>query len=474
MNPADNADFGLLSPATAGTAASRLTSDYQFIQAMLDVELEWVRVLADAGHIDAGLIPAVEAASTAEQYDAAALAERAQGGGNPVIPLLGDLRARVKESSPAAAAAIHKGATSQDILDSALLLMANRTLEVILADLKAAASALARLADTHRGTVTVARTLTQHSLPSTFGLKAANWLSGIGQAGVQLSGVAGKLPLQWGGAAGTMAALTAVAAKGPQNTTANNDGGALALAAQLAERLGLADPVAPWQTNRLPVTALAAALADVLAAAGKVANDVLLLSRPEFGEVSEPRAEGRGVSSAMPQKQNPVLSVLIRSAALAAPGHLAQVQAAAAGAIDERPDGSWHVEWQALRQLLRLAGGAAAKLAELADGLVVHADRMQENLAITGPLVVSEKIMATVAPLLDDGAAGSGKPKVQALVNESLSGGKPFAQLLRGAVPQDKLSDADLQALLDPAGYLGQSDELITRIIEHFSDWSKA
>ncbi|NMR29465.1 lyase family protein [Crystallibacter degradans] len=474
MNPADNADFGLLSPASAGTAASRLTSDYQFIQAMLDVELEWVRVLADAGYIDAGLVPAVEAASAAEQYDAASVAERAQGGGNPVIPLLGDLRARVKEASPAAAAAIHKGATSQDILDSALLLMASRTLEVILADLKTTASALARLADTHRGTVTVARTLTQHSLPSTFGLKAANWLSGVGQAGVQLSEVAGRLPLQWGGAAGTMAALTAMAAKGPQNKTANNDGGALALAAQLAGRLGLADPVAPWQTNRLPVTALAAALADVLAAAGKVANDVLLLSRPEFGELSEPRAEGRGVSSAMPQKQNPVLSVLIRSAALAAPGHLAQVQAAAAGAIDERPDGSWHVEWQALRQLLRLAGGAAAKLAELTDGLVVHADRMQENLAITGPLVVSEKIMATVAPLLDDGAAGSGKPKVQALVNESLSGGTPFTQLLRGAVPQHKLSEADLQALLDPAGYLGQSDELITRIIEHFSDWSQA
>ncbi|QTG80871.1 lyase family protein [Arthrobacter crystallopoietes] len=474
MNPADNADFGLLSPASAGTAASRLTSDYQFIQAMLDVELQWVRVLADAGYIDAGLLPTVEAASTAGQYDAASLAERAQGGGNPVIPLLGDLRARVKESSPAAAAAIHKGATSQDILDSALLLMASRTLEVILADLKTAAAALARLAETHRGTVTVARTLTQHSLPSTFGLKAANWLSGVGQAGVQLSEVAGRLPLQWGGAAGTMAALASVAAKGPQNKTANNDGGALALAAQLAERLGLADPVAPWQTNRLPVTALAAALADVLAAAGKIANDVLLLSRPEFGELSEPRAEGRGVSSAMPQKQNPVLSVLIRSAALAAPGHLAQVQAAAAGAIDERPDGSWHVEWQALRQLLRLAGGAAAKLAELADGLVVHADRMQENLAITGPLVVSEKIMATVAPLLDDGAAGSGKPKVQALVNESLTGGTPFAQRLRGAVPQDKLSDADLQALLDPAGYLGQSDELITRIIEHYSDWSQA
>ena len=244
------------------------------------------------------------------------------------------------------------------------------------------------------------------------------------------------------------------------------------MAARLAERLGLADPVAPWQTNRLPVTALAAALADVLAAAGKVANDVLLLSRPELGEVSEPAAEGRGGSSAMPQKQNPVLSVLIRSAALAGPGHLAQIQAAAAGAIDERPDGSWHVEWQALRQLLRLAGGAAAKLAELAEGLVVHPERMRRNLAITGELVVSERIMATVAPLLDGGSPGAGKAKVQSLVNQSLANQGTLAQLLRDAVPTDELSDAALAELLDPAGYIGQSSELIDRITSHYAEWS--
>ncbi|MGM0928640.1 MAG: lyase family protein [Actinomycetota bacterium] len=490
MNPADHADFGLLSPASAGTAASRLTSDYQFIQAMLDVELEWTRVLADAGRVPADAVPAVEQASRADLYDAAALAERAQGGGNPVIPLLADLRAETKKHNPAAASAIHQGATSQDILDSALMLMARRTLAGIVTDLKSAAGALARQAEEHRGTITVARTLTQHSLPSTFGLKAANWLSGVAQAGVRLERVAAELPLQWGGAAGTMAALTELA-KRPINaavTTAaasegsaspaagsaapNDDGGALALAARLAERLGLADPVAPWQTNRLPVTALAAALADVLAAAGKVANDVLLLSRPELGEVSEPAAEGRGGSSAMPQKQNPVLSVLIRSAALAGPGHLAQIQAAAAGAIDERPDGSWHVEWQALRQLLRLAGGAAAKLAELSEGLAVHPERMRRNLAITGELVVSERIMATVAPLLDGGSPGAGKSKVQSLVNQSLAKQGTLAQLLRDAVPAGELSDAALAELLDPTGYIGQSSELIDRITSHYAEWS--
>jgi 3-carboxy-cis,cis-muconate cycloisomerase len=490
MNPADHADFGLLSPASAGTAASRLTSDYQFIQAMLDVELEWTRVLADAGRVPADAVPAVEQASRADLYNAAALAERAQGGGNPVIPLLADLRAETKKRNPAAASAIHQGATSQDILDSAMMLMARRTLAGIVTDLKSAAAALARLAEEHRGTITVARTLTQHSLPSTFGLKAANWLSGVAQAGVRLEQVAGELPLQWGGAAGTMAALTELAnrpatlgataaaeSEGSAATAAggaapNDDGGALALAARLAERLGLADPVAPWQTNRLPVTALAAALADVLAAAGKVANDVLLLSRPELGEVSEPAAEGRGGSSAMPQKQNPVLSVLIRSAALAGPGHLAQIQAAAAGAIDERPDGSWHVEWQALRQLLRLAGGAVTKLAELSEGLVVHPERMRRNLAITGELVVSERIMATVAPLLDGGSPGAGKAKVQSLVNQSLANQGTLAQLLRDALPADVLTDAALADLLDPAGYIGQSSELIDRITSHYAEWS--
>jgi 3-carboxy-cis,cis-muconate cycloisomerase len=199
---------------------------------------------------------------------------------------------------------------------------------------------------------------------------------------------------------------------------------------------------------------------------------VLLLSRLEIGELSEPRAEGRGGSSAMPQKQNPVLSVLIRSAALSAPGYGAQLQLAAASAVDERPDGGWHVEWQALRQLLRLAGGAAAKLAELAEGLQVHPDRMRTNLELTGPLVVSEKVMAQVAPLLDADEPGSGKAKVQSLVAESLSGGADFAALLRKAVPQDALSDEALSEMLDPAHYVGQSPQLIERIIAQYEEWS--
>ena len=459
MASAETADYGLLSPAWAGTRAAALTSDEALLQAMLDVELEWLRVLASAGLIDAHVPDAVAPACQAARYDIADLAARAQGGGNPVIPLLADVRAIVREEAPAAVGPIHKAATSQDILDTALMLMSARALETILADAYRAQAGLAALARGHAETLSVARTLTQHSLPSTFGLKAAQWLHGIGQATAALESAAASLPLQWGGASGTMAALTATVEETPASP--------LDLAAELAARLGLADPVAPWQTNRLPVTSLGTALADLLAAAGKVSNDVLLLSRPEIGEVSEPRAAGRGGSSAMPQKQNPVLSVLIRSAALSAPGYAAMLQTAAGAADDERPGGSWHVEWQALRQLLRLAGGAAAKLAELTSGLQVHTDAVAGNLSLAGPLVVSEKVMARVAPLLDAGTPGQGKKKVQELVSRSLAG-EDFAALLRSAVPAEALSDAEIKELLDPANYVGQSSALIERIISAY------
>lgn len=462
---ADSADYGLLAPAWAGTAVASLTGDRALLQALLDVELEWVRVLAGAGLADPAAPAAVEAASHAPLYDAASLARRAQGGGNPVIPLLADLRARVRDGghagAEAAAAAIHRSATSQDIMDTALMLLARRALETIITDADRAAAALADLALRHAQTLCVARTLTQHSLPSTFGLRAAQWLHGVGQATENLRAAAAALPLQWGGASGTLAAL-ATATAGPAGQ--GEAPGSFELTGRLADALGLAHPVAPWQTNRLPVTGLEAALQDFTSASGKVANDVLLLSRPEIAEVSEPRAAGRGGSSAMPQKQNPVLSVLIRSAALAAPGYGMQLQAAAAAADDERPSGSWHVEWQALRSLLRLAGGAAAKLAELAAGLQVHTDALARNLAAAGPLVVSEKIMAVVAPLLGNGVPGRGKEIIAAAVSESLASCIPFEELLRRAVPADVLSDAELAKILDPAEYLGEAGTLIERI----------
>ena len=240
----------------------------------------------------------------------------------------------------------------------------------------------------------VARSLAQHSLPSTFGLRAANWLDGLGQAADRLAAAVADLPVQWGGAAGTLASLSGHVDRAHRAGTLGPEVTAFTLVEDLAAELGLAAPAGPWDTNRMAVTGVAAALADVVAACGKIANDVLTSARIENGELGEPLAAGRGGSSAMPHKQNPVLSVLIRSAALSAPGLAARVYTAAGAADDERPDGAWHAEWPALRRLLRVAGGTAALTRELVSGLRVHEDRMRRNLELTGPLLVSEPIMA--------------------------------------------------------------------------------
>ena len=243
------------------------------------------------------------------------------------------------------------------------------------------------------------RSLTQHSLPFTFGLKAAQWFPGLAAAARRLEAL--ELPLQTGGAAGTLAAGTVLT----RATPAPGGHGAPPLNSRTAwPRTWDSATPGPWHTNRLAVTSLGDALAAVTDADGKIASDVLFLSRPEVGELAEPRAAGRGVSSAMPQKQNPVLSVLVRSAALQAPGLAAQLHLAAANFNDERPDGAWHSEWPAFRQLLRLALGAAGHLRELAEGLQVFPGAMQRNLALAGPLLLSEGVSrrrAALAPPLE-------------------------------------------------------------------------
>lgn len=457
------ADHGLLSPAWAGTPVAAATGDAALVQAMLDVEAAWVAVLADAGHCGQPDADALDAAADASLYDLPSIAARGHDGGNPLIPLLADLRRELgSQGAPAsAAAAVHRGATSQDIVDTALMLLAVRSGAIIRADLARAADALEALAARHADTLCVARSLTQHALPTTFGLRAANWLSGVVLAGRRLDEALDAAPLQWGGAVGTLASLTDAVGPDPAEGAGVAD-----LTAALAARLGLADPGAPWHTNRLPVTGLGAALADVAAAAGKVAADVLVLARPEVGEVAEPVAEGKGGSSAMPQKRNPVLSVLLRSAALAAPNHAAQLFLAAGTAVDERPDGAWHSEWPALRELLRLAGGAAEKLAELASGLTVDPEAMARNAAMGGDLLVSERIVSRFAPLID-----GGKAEVQALVKRSLEEGTALRHLLRSAVPADRLSDSELAEALDPSGYLGQARTFIDRAAAGNAAW---
>ncbi|MDQ0211058.1 lyase family protein [Arthrobacter bambusae] len=459
-------DFGLLSPVSASPAVVALTGDRAVIAAILDVEAAWASVLEEAGFAPAGSAAVVTEAAESWAYDAASIAERAQGGANPVIPLLVDLRSRVRGLDASALAAVHTSLTSQDVLDSALMLLAHRVVSALLAEAKGTTTALAALAEQHADTLCVGRSLTQHALPSTFGLKAAQWFHGVAAAAGRLETL--ELPVQFGGAAGTLAAGTVL--------TEGSSSSPFDLADALAGKLGLAPAPAPWHTNRLAVTALGDSLASLTDSFGKIASDLLFLSRPEVAELGEPQAAGRGVSSAMPQKQNPVLSVLIRSAALQAPGLAAQLHMAAANFNDERPDGAWHSEWQALRSLLRLALGAAAQLRELAEGLRVFPEAMRRNLEISGPLLLSEAVASSVAPLL--GADRSeAKAKLQAVVDETLrapAAEQPriYTKLLREVVPASKLSDEELEDLLDPANYIGEAAEISRRILAAYPEFA--
>jgi 3-carboxy-cis,cis-muconate cycloisomerase len=469
---AADGDVGLLRTVSASPLVAALTGDRAVLAAILAVEAGWAAVLEKAGLVPAGSARIVASAAEAGRYDAAGIALRAQGGGNPVIPLLADLRKQVSALDAAgvgAGKAVHTSLTSQDVLDTALMLLARNTVEALLGDLKSTTTALAALAEKHAATLGVGRSLTQHSLPFTFGLRAAQWFHGVAAAGRQLEGI--RFPVQFGGAAGTLAAGSVL--------TAGTSATPFTLADSLAKQLGLATAPAPWHTNRLAITALGNALAAVLGAAGKIAADVLFMSRPEVAELAEPRAAGRGVSSAMPQKQNPVLSVLIRSAALQAPQLVAQLHLATANFNDERPDAAWHIEWPALRELLRLALGAAGHLRELAEGLQVFPEALRRNLEHAGPLLLAEGVGAVVAPLLAEKDGRTGKEQLQDVVDRTLAAraaeqGATYRRLLRQTVPVGALTDLRLDELLDPASYLGQAAEISRRILAAYPDFTPA
>jgi len=420
-------------------------SDGAWVQAMLDAEAALARAEADAGVIPAEAATAIVEKGRAELFDASALAEEGRAAANPAEPLVRALR---KEVGGEAADSVHYGATSQDIVDTAAMLVSRRSLELVLAELNRAAAAVAALAETHRSTPMAGRTLLQQAVPTTFGLKAAGWLVSILEAREGLERIRDeRLAVQLGGAAGTLSAL---GERGPE------------VLRLFARELVLAEPVVPWHTDRTRIAQLGGALATAAGLLVKIGLDVILLAQTEVSEVRE--AAG-GASSTMPHKQNPVASLRARACARPVDGH-ASVLSAALEQEHERAAGAWQAEGPALSEALAYTGGAAAAIAEAAEGLEVDAERMRANLELTQGAVLSERVVFALADQL-------GRDKAAAIVGDALArsaqSGRDLGEEL-AADPEAGLDGVDLASLLDPATYLGSAEIFVDRALERFRE----
>ncbi len=435
-------DAGLFDGVFSRGAAA--TGSQAWLRAMLDTEAALARALERAGLAPAGTGAAVTAAA-AGAFDAGALGRQAALSGNPVPGLVAALRRAVP---PDATDTVHRGATSQDIIDTAAMLLARGALEAIAGDLAAAADGCARLAAAHRDTLMIGRTLLQQAVPVTFGLVAAGWLTGLDEARETVARVrAQRLAVQFGGAAGTLASL---GTDGP------------AVARLLAGELGLALPVLPWHTDRSRIVEVAAACAVTGAALAKIARDVTLLAQSEVAEVREGGGSGgerRGGSSAMPHKQNPVAAIASLGCTRRVPGLVATL-AAAAEQEHQRAAGAWHAEWEPFADVLRVTGSAASWVVDLTGGLVVDPARMRANLDATRGLPLAERVAGLLVPALGRAAAHDLVARASAhavavggTLRESLLGVPELAGWLDGA----GITSAQIDAALDPAGYLGSA-----------------
>jgi 3-carboxy-cis,cis-muconate cycloisomerase len=438
-----NGEFeGLFAGLFARGGVASEVGDRALLQAMLDFEVALAQTLADAALIPAAAAREIAAAADVAALDVGKLGRSTGEHGTPVPGLVAGLRSRLSRQ---AADGVHVGATSQDALDTGLMLVARRALVPLLHDLDAAADACAALAERHRRSLQAGRTLLQQAVPVTFGLKAAGWLAGLDAATAGLAEVRDRdLALALGGAAGTLAAY--------------GDRG-LEIVSALAARLELAEPDRPWHTVRLAPARLACALGMALGVTAKIAGDVILLAQTEVAEVAV--ADGGG-SSAMPHKRNPVGAVAVVACARRGPGLVATILASMPQE-HERAAGSWQAEWEPLLDLLRLTGSAAAALRELLVGLTVDPEKMKENLGLTRGLVMSESVAGALAESL-------GRARAQDLVGEAAQHvGNRHASLREALLDLPEVTAAlgpqRLEQALAPRQYLGVVDQLIDRAL---------
>jgi 3-carboxy-cis,cis-muconate cycloisomerase len=428
-------------------------SDRGRLQGMLDFEAALARATARAGLIPQSAVAPIEAQCRADLYDMELLARAAEAAGNTAIPVIKALTSHVESRDPGAARHVHWGATSQDAMDTGLVLQLRAALALVEADLEALSDSLARLADAHRGTVTAGRTWLQHAVPTTFGLRAAGWLSAIERHRRRLQQIKPRvLALQLGGAAGTLGAM--------------GDRG-LEVAAAVAADLGLSLPDMPWHTQRDRVAEVATTLGLLAGSLGKIARDVSLSMQTEIGEASEPAGEGRGGSSTMPQKRNPVSAAVVLAAAVKVPG-LVSVILAAMVQEHERGLGNWHAEWETLPEICMLTAGALAQARRIVDGLEVDAQRMRESVDLTRGLMLAEAVSMALAPKV-------GRRMAHQLVERAGAIAAKEGRSLREVLVADAqvmahMTTAELDRALDPHNALGCADALIDAVLAARSD----
>lgn len=438
----------LLAPFLSSAAMRAICDDITYVQFMLDFESALARAEAATGTIPADAAAAIGKACVAKQFDISALADGATKGGNLAIPLVKLLTAKVASSDPDAARYVHWGATSQDVVDTATVLQLRASFDALLGDLDRAISGFAKLARQHRETATVARTLLQHALPMPFGLKLAEYAAALHRSRLRLKRLRKEtLVLQFGGAGGTLAAL-------------GTDG--LKIAEQIAKELSLPLPDAPWHAHRDRIAETASVFAILAGTCGKIARDVSLLMQTEVAEAFEPAGEGRGGSSALPHKRNPVSATAAIAAATMAP-NLAATIFAAQIQEHERSAGLWHAEWPTLPTLMLVTSGALAAIVDIAEGLEVDATRMRANLDSTHGLVMAEAVSMALAEKV-------GKSDAHTIVEAASRAAIQDKQHLSDVLAKDKRVTAHLNAdklknLFEPMSYQGVSQALIDRLL---------
>jgi 3-carboxy-cis,cis-muconate cycloisomerase len=426
----------------------RWLSERTCLQAMLSFESALAKAEAHAGVIPESAVQAISQQCKAPLFDIDALARATKSSGNIAIPLVKALTTQVAKYDGEAARYVHWGATSQDVIDTGLILQLRGALTCVAGDLETLAKGLAELATKYRSTIMVGRTWMQQALPTTFGAKVAGWLDAIDRNRVRLAETRKRcLVLQFGGAVGTLAAL---------------DEKADTVAASLAEELKLPLAEIPWHSNRDRVAEVATTLGLLVGTLGKIAKDISLLSQTEVAEVFEPSEPGRGASSTMPHKRNPIACAAILSAAVRVPG-LVGTMLSAMPQEHERGLGGWHAEWETLPEIVSLAAGAVHAMAEIAPRLEVDPERMRQNLEATRGLIFAETVTMALAQRI--GKAKAHK-LVEAACEESRKSGRHLRDVIRedAAIGKD-ISTGDLDGLFDARKYLGMAEEFVERVV---------